>query len=273
MEYKSEKEFLKAYNPNEYDRPSMTTDILLFSVSDLLQDNYRKTNEKVMSILLVKRDNYPFKDKWCVPGGFLKMDEDLEECPKRILAEETNLHNIYMEQLYTFGAVNRDPRMRIVSTAYMALIDKNDLKDEINSKAKWFNISFEENKSSVKLILASDKEKIVIEAKKILVEKTTNRYKYEITKNEDIAFDHAEVLITGLERLRNKVEYTDIVFNMMPDYFTLGELQKVYEVILGKQLLDPAFRRVIAGKVVKTGKIQGGGGHRPSVLFKYNNKG
>ncbi len=94
MEFKSEKEFLKAYNPNAYDRPSMTTDILLFSVSDLTQDNYRKTNEKVMSILLVKRDNYPFKDKWCVPGGFLKMDEDLEECPKRILAEETNLHNI-----------------------------------------------------------------------------------------------------------------------------------------------------------------------------------
>ncbi len=126
MEYNSEEEFLKAYNPNDYDRISMTTDILLFSVSDITQDNYRKTNEKSMSILLMKRKTYPFKDKWCVPGGFINVDEELEDCTKRILAEETNLHNIYMEQLYTFGGVNRDPRMRIVSTAYMALIDKNN---------------------------------------------------------------------------------------------------------------------------------------------------
>ena len=152
MEYKSEEEFLANYNPNEYDRISMTTDILLFSVSDLSQYNYRKTNEKVMSILLVKRDTYPFKDKWCVPGGFLKVDEELEECPKRILTEETNLRNIYMEQLYTFGAVKRDPRMRIVSSAYMALIDKNTLKEKIKSNAKWFNISFEEKNASVKLV-------------------------------------------------------------------------------------------------------------------------
>ena len=269
MEFKSEEEFLKAYNPNDFDRLSMTTDILLFSVSDLSQDNYRKTNEKVMSILLVKRDNYPFKDKWCVPGGFLKLDEELEECPKRILAEETNLHNIYMEQLYTFGAVNRDPRMRIVSTAYMALIDKNTLKEEINPNAKWFNIKYEDNKTSARLILTCSNEKIEVDIKKVLEEKTTNKYKYEITKNSSIAFDHAEVIITGLERLRNKIEYTDIVFNMMPEFFTLGELQKVYEVILGKDLLDPAFRRVIAGKVEKTDRVQGGGGHRPSVLFKY----
>ena len=269
MEYKSEEEFLANYNPNEYDRISMTTDILLFSVSDLSQYNYRKTNEKVMSILLVKRDTYPFKDKWCVPGGFLKVDEELEECPKRILTEETNLRNIYMEQLYTFGAVKRDPRMRIVSSAYMALIDKNTLKEKIKSNAKWFNISFEEKNASVKLILTSDSDRIELDIKKILVEKTTKRYKYEIVNNDSIAFDHAEVIITGLERLRNKIEYTDIVFNMMPKYFTLGELQKVYEVILGKSLLMPAFRRVIAGKVVKTDKIQSGGGHRPSVLFTY----
>ncbi|MBR6252282.1 MAG: NUDIX domain-containing protein [Clostridia bacterium] len=272
MEYRSEEEFLKSYNPNEYDRLSMTTDILLFSVSDLLQNNYRKTSEKVMSILLVKRETYPFKDMWCVPGGFLKLDEELEECPKRILAEETNLHNIYMEQLYTFGAVKRDPRMRIVSTAYMALIDKNDLKEEINSRAKWFNIQYDENKSGAQLVLTSDDDRIEVQVKKTLVEKTTNRYKYEIIKNDSIAFDHAEVIVTGLERLRNKIEYTDIVFNMMPEYFTLGELQKVYEVILGKELLMPAFRRVIADKVEKTDKIQGGGGHRPSVLFKYKKK-
>ena len=272
MDFNSEEEFLKAYNPDEYKKLSMTTDILLFSVSDILQDNYRKTNEKSMSILLVKRDTYPFKDKWCVPGGFLQIDEDLEECPKRILAEETNLHDIYMEQLYTFGDVNRDPRMRIVSTAYMALIDKNTLKDELKERAFWFNIEYKEQKEYITLTLKSVSEEIIIKAKKILIEATTNRYKYEIVENNSIAFDHAEVILTGIERLRNKVEYTDIVFNMMPEYFTLGELQKVYEVILGKSLLMPAFRRIIAEKVEKTPKMQGGGGHRPSYLFKYKRK-
>ena len=273
MEYKSEEEFLKSYNPDDYKRLSMTTDILLFSVSDVSQENYRKTNEKTMSILLVKRDTYPFKDKWCVPGGFLKLEEELEDCPKRILEEETNLKDIYMEQLYTFGQVDRDPRMRIVSTAYMALIDKNNLKDRLSNNASWFNIDYKEENNNVTLTLSVPDEKIVVKAKKVLMDSTSRQYKYEIIENNDIAFDHAKVILTGLERLRNKVEYTDIVFNMMPDLFTLGELQKVYEVILGKSLLMPAFRRIIANKVQKTEEIQGGGGHRPSYLFKYRKKG
>ncbi len=257
MEYSSEEDFLKAYNPDEYKKLSMTTDILLFSVSDVYQENYRKTNEKLMSILLVKRDTYPYKDKLCVPGGFLNIEEELEECPKRILAEETNLHDIYMEQLYTFGAVHRDPRMRIVSTAYMALIDKNNLKDELSENAHWYNINYKDDGVNIVLELSYLDEKVTIKAEKVLVDSTSKRYKYNVTENENIAFDHAEVILVGLERLRNKVEYTDIVFNMMPNLFTLGELQKVYEVILGKSLLMPAFRRIIAEKVEKTQKMQG----------------
>ena len=88
-------------------------------------------------------------------------------------------------------------------------------------------------------------------------------------ENDKLAFDHPLVILAGIERLKNKIEYTDIVFNMMPEYFTLGELQQVYEIILGKKLLDPAFRRIIADKVEKTDKMKTGGGHRPSVLFKY----
>ena len=271
--YKSEEEFLKHYNPDEYEKLSMTSDILVFSVSDIEQENYRKTSEKFMSVLLVKRKDYPFKDKWCLPGGFLNIDEDLEECPKRILESETNLTNIYLEQLYTFGAVNRDPRMRIVSTSYMALIDKNNIHCELKEEAKWFNIEVKSSKANmITLSLTNGEDEIEIRAKKVLAEKTTDRYEYEIIANESLAFDHAKVIIVGLERLRNKIEYTDIVFNMMPKYFTLGELQKVYEVILGKKLLMPAFRRIIAEKVEKTDKQRTGGGHRPSVLFKYNGK-
>ena len=125
--YNSEQEFLKNYNPSDFDRLSVTADILVVSVSSEEVDNYRKTDKKKMSILLVKRDNYPFKDKWCLPGGFIKIDEDLDDAPKRILKKETNVDNIYLEQLYTFGTVDRDPRMRIVSTSYIALVDKNKI--------------------------------------------------------------------------------------------------------------------------------------------------
>lgn len=269
MIYKSEEEFLKAYNPEEYDRLSLTTDILVLSISDEEVSNYRKTSKKHMSVLLVKRKDYPFKDKWCLPGGFLNIDEDLEDCPRRILSRETNLHDIYLEQLYTFGGINRDPRMRIISTSYMALIDKNRLDYKISDNASWFNISYEEKNNIVSLYLDNGKEYISFKIKKELKELTTDRYKFEIIENNSLAFDHPLVILSGIERLKNKISYTDVVFNMMGEYFTLGELQQVYEVILGKKLLDPAFRRIIANKVEKTTKIKTGEGHRPSVLFRY----
>ena len=131
--YSSEEEFLKDYNKNDYDLLSVTTDILIFSVSSEESTNYRKTDKKKMSILLVKRENYPFKDKWCLPGGFVEIDEELDSAPKRILKKETNLDNIFLEQLYTFGDVNRDPRMRIISTTYMALVDKKRLENSYSS--------------------------------------------------------------------------------------------------------------------------------------------
>ena len=108
--------------------------------------------------------------------------------------------------------------------------------------------------------------------KKTLKEKTTDRYKFDIYENNDLAFDHPLVIWAGIERLKNKVGYTDVVFNMMPEYFALGDLQQVYEVILNKKLLDPAFRRIIADKVEKTEFVKTGGGHRPSALFKYKKR-
>lgn len=252
--YKNETEFLKDYDVNQFERPSVTTDILIISVSSKEKDNYRKLSVKTMSVLLVKRTSYPFKDKWCLPGGFIHMDETLDDAAKRILKAETNLDNIYIEQLYTFSDPKRDPRTRVISTTYVALIDKNTLTDQTNLNAKWFDIEINGDQT----ILTSDDETISYKVKD-----------NAIVKNDAIAFDHPLVIETGLKRIKNKIEYTDIVFNMMPKEFTLGELQQVYEVILGKKLLDPAFRRIIANKVVKTSHYQTGGGHRPSVLFKY----
>lgn len=267
--YNSEEEFLKNYDSSKFEKLSLTTDIIIFSVSDGVKENYRKLNEKYFSVLLVKRKDYPFKDKWCLPGGFVKIDETIDDAAKRILKDETNLHDIYIEQLYTFGDVNRDPRMRIVSTSYMALIDKNKLNEKIYDNACWFNISTLEDEKSILVTLDNGTEEIRFTIKKTLKELTTDRYKFEIVKNDKLAFDHPLVIISGIERLKNKAEYTDIVFNMMPEYFTLGELQQVYEIVLGKELLDPAFRRIIADKVEKTNKMRTGGGHRPSVLFRY----
>ena len=267
--YKTESEFLKDYDSNKFEKLSMTTDILIFSVSDEDTGNYRKLKEKRFSVLLVKRNNYPFKDKWCLPGGFVGYNEELETAAKRVLKTETNLDNIYIEQLYTFGDVSRDPRMRVVSTSYMSLIDKNVLDTTITDNASWFNINLLEDSEFIHVTLDNNKEELKFVIKKELRDKTTDRYDYIIEKNESLAFDHAKVIMSGISRLKNKLEYTDIVFNMMPKYFTLGELQQVYEVILGKKLLAPAFRRIIAGKVNKTEYVKTGGGHRPSQLFEY----
>lgn len=268
-EYKSEEEFLKHYDSSRFEKLSATTDIAIFSVSSSKQENYRKLNNKHFSVLLVKRNRYPFKDMWCLPGGFIGIDETSEDAAKRILARETNLKNIYLEQLYTFDALDRDPRMRIISISYVALVDKNRLDDTLYENASWFNMQVEENEKEIKVNLDNGEENFDIVVKKTLKELTTDRYKYTVKKNDHLAFDHPLTIVSGISRIKNKLEYTDIAFNLMPEYFTLGELQQVYEVILGKKLLDPAFRRIIANKVEKTDKVRVDGGHRPSKLFKY----
>ena len=163
--------------------------------------------------------------------------------------------------------------MRIISTSYMALIDKKRINNQLSKNASWFDIiACEEKENIVTMILDNGETTIKFSIQKTLKEKTTDRYDFSIVRNDALAFDHPLVILSGMERLKNKIEYTDIVFNMMPELFTLGELQKVYEVILGKKLLDPAFRRIIADKVEKTECMQTGGGHRPSYLFRYKKK-
>ena len=267
--YASEEEFLKDYDSNEFEKISITADIIILSVSDVEQENYRRLSDKYFSVLLVKRNDYPCRGQWCLPGGFVGIDESVDDAAIRILANETNIHDLYMEQLYTFGDVKRDPRMRIVSTSYMALIDKNKIREKLSDNACWFNLSMVEEDNLMTVYLDSKEEQISFKMEKILINKTTNRYKYKVLENKYIAFDHCSVICEGLSRIKNKVEYTDIVFNMMPEEFTLGELQQVYEIILNKKLLDPAFRRVIADKVIKTKRMKNDAGHRPSYLFRY----
>lgn len=256
----SEKEFLKNYNKEEFDKPSVTADIVVFSVSEEEKENYRKLTTKKLSVLLVKRNTHPFKDKWCLPGGFLRMDETVENAALRVLEDETNIKELYLEQLYTLSDINRDPRMRILSVSYYALVDQNKYS-YLSDQAKWFDLDVDIKSNIYTFSLKADNEVI-----KFTLEK--NKDGYKIVNNDNLAFDHPLVIGMGLERIKNKIEYTDIAFSLMPKYFTLGELQQVYEVILGKKLLDPAFRRIISHKVKRTNKTKKGSGHRPSILFE-----
>ena len=269
-EYKTEEEFLKDYDPSIYPRFAVATDIIVFGISSEDKEDYRRLDDKKMSVLLIRRDDYPYKGRWCLPGGFVHIDENLDDAPKRVLYSETGLNNIFLEQLYTFGAVDRDPRMRVVTSSYMALIDKDRIDTDLKNTSSWFDIlstEYVDDKIIVKL--SNGYEDIDFTVRRELKEHTTDRYAFSIEDNKYLSFDNPLIIVSGMERLKNKLLYTDIVFNMMPKLFTLGELQKVYEVILGKKLLDPAFRRVIKDKVEETDEYKTGEGHRPSKLFKY----
>lgn len=280
----TEEEFLKQYNSTIYEKPSLTVDMLIFTVMEEVKENYRKLAEKSLKILLVKRGNHPDMGKWALPGGFVLTDESLDDAALRVLRKETNIENIYMEQLYTWGEVNRDPRTRVISSSYMALVDSSSLSIKAGNNeedARWFNIEYNllsenslglENGDSFEEILEiklwNNSEEL--SAKIRVIENFDGRVRREIIESVGLAFDHGKFIEYGISRLRNKVEYTSLAFNLMPELFTLTELQKVYEIIQGKELLAAAFRRKISNMVVETNEFTKDVGHRPSKLFRYN---
>lgn len=283
----SEAEFLNHYDANQFDRPSVTVDMLIFTVMNEAIYNYRKLPQKTMKLLLIKRKNHPYKDEWALPGGFVNMDESLDDAAKRELKEETNIEGIYLEQLYSFGNLNRDPRTRVISCAYLALVDSTKLQVKAGDDAKeaeWFDVTaklIEKEKVMQKDGYKKDKlYKISLRNGDVcldaIIKVTINAIgtkisiKREIVESNHIAFDHAKIIHYGLERLKNKIEYTDIAFSFMPEKFSLTELQQVYEVILDKQLLKANFRRKIENMVLETDQYLKAKGHRPSKLYTYN---
>ncbi len=223
-----EQEFLDKYDPSDYPSIAVAVDIVVFGISKSTPKSYRRLGKQSLNIMLVKRKEYPFKDKLALPGGFVLPEETIDETAKRVLKTKTELNEIYCEQLYTFGDINRDPRMRVISCAYIALVDteKTQIKD-----AEWVDA--------------------------------------DIIKNTDLAFDHAVIIMEALKRLRGKINYTDIVFHMMPEKFTISQLQEIYETILQKKLLPAAFRRTISGKIIQTEEFTQNAGHRPSRLYRW----
>jgi 8-oxo-dGTP diphosphatase len=283
----TEEEFLRSYDVSIYNRPSVTVDMLIFTVVDEQKENYRKLPEKSLRLLLVKRGIHPYMGQWALPGGFVTEQESMDEAALRELKTETNIDDVYMEQLYTWGDVNRDPRTRVISCSYMALVDCSSLEVKAGDDADdagWFNVRYsvlEEKKTTlekgfafekdVKMTLSNDKD--ILEATVKIIIKGTGKattVEREVMFSNGIAFDHAKMIQYAIERLRNKMEYTDIAFNLMPELFTLSELQQVYEVTLGKELLSAAFRRKIADMVTETNQFTKDAGHRPAKLFRFN---
>ena len=269
INYETDEEFLKNYNSDAYLKLSVTTDITLFGVSDIKKTNYREIDKKAFSVLLVKRERPPFKDMWCLPGGFLSLDETLSDCAKRVLMQDAGLDSIYLEQLYTFDDIDRDIRGRVLSCSYMGLVDINKVESNIRPNARFFNITYKENKNEI--IINFETYDYKFNTKVLKVYDDFGLISYKIGENNDLAFDHLLIIAMSIMRLRSKINYTDIVFHMMPNKFTLKELQLVYEAILDKKLLDPVFRRDIKDKVEKLNEVKSDGGHRPATLYKYRN--
>ena len=245
-----------------------TSDVIIFAIESKNDENIRTLPNKYLSILLVKREKEPFKNKWCLPGGFIEKNETSKEASKRILKKETNLSNIYLTHIDTFDSINRDPRGRIISNGSMALIDKDKLTSSIKENSKWFEITINEEKEIINILLTNNLEKLNIRLKKNYI---SSEYDYEVL-NSDLSFDHGLIINKSLEFLKNKVKNTDIIFNLMPTEFTIGELKQVYELLLNKKLVNSAFRRAITPKLTPTGKIIKTGGFRPTELYKYKNK-
>lgn len=288
--------FLEAYKAQEndkYEKPSVTVDTLIFTVRDQKSLNYRKLPEKELYVLMIRRKDHPCIGMWALPGGFINMDEDLNQAALRELKEETNLDEVYLEQLFTFGDTHRDPRTRIISVAYMALVSQ-EFQGQLRagddaSEACWFKVNFklldqasESYGTDEKIInqkykltlTASSNEKLVLESelciKNMTKDQSLNREVYIMNSN-GIAFDHAKIITYGLERIKNKVDYTDIIYSLMPKVFTLSELQQVYELMSGEKQYAAQFRRKVEPKLIKmTEHITEGKGHRPAMHYQYN---
>ncbi len=283
----TEKEFLKNYDMSKYERPSVAVDMVVFTIKDFQEENYRKLPQKKLSILMIKRGNYPFKDKWALAGGFVMKGESTEQSAKRELFEETGVENIYLEQLYTFSEPQRDPRGWIMSCSYMALVDSQRLNAYAGDDAKevdWFNVDYDltqeiETTSSDGIKTIEKHYTLTLQSNDGITLKSKVCYKTHLTIggswselveiDSDLAFDHAKIISYAIERLRNKLEYTTIAFNLLPNTFTFTDLQMVHETILGRKLLSANFRRKMKKYVVPADETQSqSAGHRPAKLMK-----
>ncbi len=210
----------------QYPRPALTVDCIIFGL-----------DEEDLKVLLIQRDQDPFEGAWALPGGFVTPGESVDEAAMRELEEETGVRNVFLEQLYTFGAPDRDPREHVVSVAYYALVNLSEHKPKAASDARsaaWFSID----------------------------------------DVPPLAFDHEQILEIAINRLRGKVRYQPIGFELLPRKFTLTQLQKLYERILEQPMDKRNFRKKILKMEIlnELDEIQQDVAHRAARLYSFNEK-
>lgn len=240
----SEQVFLNQNNTADYDRPSLAVDIVLLT-----------TINDILHVLLVRRDEQPQNNTWSLPGGFVQMAESLDQAANRVIAEKAGLQDIFVEQLYTFGAVNRDPRGRVISVAYFALVDSDKLIDALPSEdfnRKLVQVRFAQKSEAVVQATAQD-----IEGGQI-----------------PLTFDHEEILGVAIARLQGKLDYSQIGFELLPNKFTLRQLQNIHETIRGHSVNKDSFRKrmLATGLVESTGQREEQVGHRPAELYRFTSE-
>ena len=208
----------------QYPRAALTVDCVVFGLDD-----------SELKVLLIERALDPFKGKWALPGGFVRVDETVDAAARRELEEEAGLKDVFLEQLYTFGEVKRDPRERVVSVAYYALV------------------------------------KLAAHSTRAATDAADTRW-FPVSQVPKLAFDHAEILATALARLKGKVRYQPIGFELLPPKFTLSQLQHLYEAVLGTELDKRNFRKKVLGfeLLVPLKETQMTGRHRPAQLFSFD---
>ncbi len=226
---KSDKEFLDNYDVNKYERPSVTTDVVIFTVENNL-----------LKVLLYNRNEQPFEGLLSLPGGFLDLNKTLLNNAIGVLERKTGLQDMYLEQLFTFGDIDRDPRTRVIDVVYFALVPIDLLREKLNDESYLLNV------------------------------------KDVIDSNYILAFDHKTIIKHAVKRIQGKLSYTTIGFNLINNYeaFTIGEVQKIYEAILDKPLVRMNFKRDYIKKYIDSGLIEEARGtsnrysKRPSKLYR-----
>ena len=233
----AERDFLANYDAARFPRLSVAVDVAIVTC-----------HGHHLKALLVRRTEHPALGRWALPGGFVALDESLGDAAARVLAKKAQLREVFLEQLYTFGAPNRDPRTRVLSVAYYALVDHARLPapDDARKMAA-LEVDWEGETGGPARALDADGQPL------------------------ELAFDHGDILGMAVKRLRGKLDYAPIGFELLPESFTLRALQRVHETILGRTLNKDSFRRRMlqSGEVVPTGNREVEVGHRPAELYKF----
>ncbi len=265
-------EFLAEYDETKFRRPSNTVDMILMTVSGAR-----------LKLLLIRRKDHPFINDWALPGGFVNFDEDLETAVSRELAEETNItRDTYFRQLYTFGKSDRDPRTRIITTAYLSMTPEENIKNtragDDAADAGWFSVS----KQIIETDAEGRKSKVILECEDngvrivydVYDRVNQNYIKTESSLNEEessakLAADHIKAINMAMDQVQHRAASTGILFNLLPDEFTLREVQNVYEAVIGHKTDTGNFRRDIKKMLNLTGRKKKVSG-KDAALYSFN---